>query len=267
MAKIKAVAVDMDGTFLNDQKNYDRDFFKQLLQKMHAQDVHFIVASGNQYARLQDDFKEFYTEIDFVAENGANLLAKGKEMLVQTIDQKTIQDIIAFQEGIKDSHLTVNGVKSAYMLVDEDPKFLESIFYYCPAHTLLASFNDLPADRFIKINLAVPQELTEQIMANLRKNFGAKVHVTSSGFGDIDIIKRGVNKAQGLELMLKQWGLTGDDLAAFGDGGNDIEMLKFAKYSYAMDNATPEVKAVARFKAPSNNDSGVLKALEKLLSK
>ncbi|WP_075529695.1 Cof-type HAD-IIB family hydrolase [Ligilactobacillus sp. WC1T17] len=256
----------MDGTFLDNPKNYDRALFGKLLAKMKDQGVHLIVASGNQYARLQDDFRECFQEIDFVAENGAYLLGKGKEMLAQTLNPKTVEKIVQFQKNIKDSHLALNGIKSAYMLKSEDKDYLKSRFYYCPSHTLVDSFDKLPDDRFIKLNLAVPAEDIKQTVARLTEMFGAEVHVTSSGFGDIDIIKKGVNKAQGLETMLKRWNLTGEDLAAFGDGGNDIEMLRFAKYSYAMANADPEVKKVSQYSTLSNNESGVLKALEELLN-
>ena len=61
--------------------------------------------------------------------------------------------------------------------------------------------------------------------------------------------------------MLASWNLTLDDLVAFGDGGNDFEMLKAAGLSYAMENGSDEVKKVADKIAPNNNDSGVLKVL------
>ena len=75
-------------------------------------------------------------------------------------------------------------------------------------------------------------------------------------------MKKGVNKAQGLDLMLKRWNLGHDDLIAFGDGGNDIEMLTHAKYGYAMENGDPKVKAIADYIAPANNEAGVLQVLK-----
>ena len=45
---------------------------------------------------------------------------------------------------------------------------------------------------------------------------------------------------------------------AFGDSGNDIEMLQQAGFGFAMANARPHVKAVARYHAPHNNEEGVL---------
>ena len=49
----KAVAVDMDGTFLNDQRSYDHQLFDQVLTKLEKHDIRFIVASGRPFARLK----------------------------------------------------------------------------------------------------------------------------------------------------------------------------------------------------------------------
>ena len=49
MIPFKAVAIDMDGTFLRDDKSYNKKLFSELLNKMKERDIHFIVASGNQF--------------------------------------------------------------------------------------------------------------------------------------------------------------------------------------------------------------------------
>ena len=67
---VKLIAVDMDGTFLNDKKTYNRERFQQQYQQMKAQQIHFVVASGNQYYQLASFFPEIVDEIAFVAENG-----------------------------------------------------------------------------------------------------------------------------------------------------------------------------------------------------
>jgi hypothetical protein len=55
-------------------------------------------------------------------------------------------------------------------------------------------------------------------------------------------------------------------VVAFGDSGNDVEMLRQSGFSFAMANARPHIKAVARFEAPHNNDEGVLDVIEKVLN-
>lgn len=57
---IKLIAVDMDGTFLSDQKTYNRDRFMAQYQHMKRQGIRFVVASGNQYYQLISFFPEMW---------------------------------------------------------------------------------------------------------------------------------------------------------------------------------------------------------------
>lgn len=82
----------------------------------------------------------------------------------------------------------------------------------------------------------------------------------------MDIIPQNVNKANGLKEFLAYLDVPRTQLIAFGDGKNDIEMLKLAGLSYAMENGQDSVKKIAKFIAPSNNDNGVFKVLNKYLN-
>ena len=67
----------MDGTFLSDQKTYNRERFMAQYQQMKAQGIRFVVASGNQYYQLISFFPEIANEIAFVAENGGWVVSEG----------------------------------------------------------------------------------------------------------------------------------------------------------------------------------------------
>lgn len=75
-----------------------------------------------------------------------------------------------------------------------------------------------------------------------------------------------MNKGRALEWLLNRWNLKPDQLIAFGDANNDLEMLALTKNSYAMASSSPTLIETAKYRAPSNNDSGVLEVLEKELS-
>ena len=70
----------MDGTWLTDQKDYDKELFLREFAEMQKQGIKFVVASGNQYANLMTRFPEVLDKIYFVAENGA-LVAQGRQIL------------------------------------------------------------------------------------------------------------------------------------------------------------------------------------------
>ncbi|MDF9445617.1 HAD hydrolase family protein, partial [Limosilactobacillus mucosae] len=70
----KVVAFDMDGTFLRDDKTFDRELFSQLLDRLLAQDVHVVVASGDQYECLLKYFPTRHEQLTFISENGAHII-------------------------------------------------------------------------------------------------------------------------------------------------------------------------------------------------
>ena len=80
-----------------------------------------------------------------------------------------------------------------------------------------------------------------------------------------DCIARGTNKASGIDHVCRHYGFQPSETMAFGDGGNDIEMLRHAGIGVAMGNASDEVKAAADYVTESVDDDGVAKALQRLL--
>ena len=65
---VKVIVTDMDGTFLDDAKQYDRDRFQAQFEQLKARNIEFVVASGNQYYQLISFFPELKDQISFVAE-------------------------------------------------------------------------------------------------------------------------------------------------------------------------------------------------------
>ena len=92
----KAVAVDVDGTFVNDEKQYDHQMFSEILTRLHQHGAHFIIASGRPAGRLADDFSEFIDSIDFVADNGAVLVRDGKIIRTTSFSKKCILNFIEY---------------------------------------------------------------------------------------------------------------------------------------------------------------------------
>ena len=119
-------------------------------------------------------------------------------------------------------------------------------------------------DQILKFAPTVPEEKTWDYYHLFRRRLAGWVEPTTSGHGSIDLILPGCHKASGLRRLVERWGITPEQCVAFGDGGNDIEMLRYCGHSYAMANAPAEVKQAARAVCPSNEEDGVLSTLETL---
>lgn len=264
MQPIKMVAVDMDGTFLRSGRVYDKPRFRKILRRMQAQGARFVVASGNQYAQLHDTFAPVGDEIAYVAENGA-LVAQGSDILfAAAIPRDTVTFVLDWCDRHPEVLNIFCGLRSAYCQRGRvEQKFFDiAAIYY---HKLeWADDLHMVDDQILKFALDVPADQTARYVQMLREELDGRLVPTSSGHGSIDLILPGCHKASGLQRLAALWGLTPEECAAFGDGGNDVEMLRWCRHSYAMDNAPDDVKRAAAHVCPSNEEDGVLQTLDVL---
>lgn len=265
MEKIKMIAVDMDGTFLNDEHDYNRERFESLYSQMKNRNIKFVVASGNQYYQLKSFFKGKDKEISYIAENGALVIKENKELFCAEMKMSLVYEVVKFLNQHSSVSYLASGRKTAYIKKSIDQKFKDIAAIY--NHELLEvdAFRDFD-DKIFKFALIVPADETDEIVGSIQKQFKDRISVVSSGHGSIDIIIPGLHKAHALTILQKEWNISNDEIMVFGDGGNDLEMIKHAKYSYAVDNASTKVKNASKYLALSNNEDGVLDVIERYLS-
>lgn len=108
----------------------------------------------------------------------------------------------------------------------------------------------------------MPENRVDQLTERFNQAFQGRLVAVTSGYGSIDILPHGIHKAWGLEQVLNRLGIDPEHVMAFGDSDNDIELLSYVGYSYAMENATDRVKAIAKYRAPSHLESGVFRVIE-----
>ena len=252
---IKLIAVDMDGTFLSDQKTYNRERFMAQYQQMKAQGIRFVVASGNQYYQLISFFPEIANEIAFVAENGGWVVNEGKDVFNGELSKDAFSTIV---------EIIACGKNSAYTLkkYDAEMKAVAEMYYHRLEY--VDNFDNID-DIFFKFGLNLSDELIPQVQKELHDSIGDIMVPVHTGNGSIDLIIPGVHKANGLRQLQKLWGIDDSEVVVFGDGGNDIEMLRQAGFSFAMENAGNAVVAAAKYRAGSNNHEGVLDIIDKVL--
>lgn len=264
---IRLVAVDIDGTFVHSDYTYDRQRFGRLFETMKKAGCRFVAASGNQYAQLRDVFGEYAADMAFVAENGAYVRDRNELVFAANMDRQVVQDVIEALDKDPAIQTVLCGAKSAYCQrgkVSQAFYDLTSVYYH-----QLRWVDDfrMVGDQILKFAPTVPEEKTWEYYERFRRELDGKVEPTTSGHGSIDLIVPGCHKASGLKRLVERWGIHPEQCAAFGDGGNDIEMLRYCGYSFAMDNADKAVKKAAKNVCPSNEEDGVLVVLEQWFGK
>ncbi|MEU6990744.1 Cof-type HAD-IIB family hydrolase [Streptomyces sp. NPDC046465] len=138
-----------------------------------------------------------------------------------------------------------------------------------PAEKLLAEHpaDSAAADQpVLKVLAFHPGLAPDEFLVLARAAIGDRATVTrSSPSALLEISGPGVSKASTLELCCAERGITPQEVVAFGDMPNDIEMLAWAGTSYAMGNAHPDVVAAASERTVANNDDGVAVVIERIL--
>lgn len=262
---IKAVAVDIDGTFLDDNYHYDKELFQRIFAKMQSVGAHFTFASGDQYAFLQSLAPQSAGAISYVSDNGAMVVDEGGKMVsCGQFDPQLVPQVIDFLKSAGPNvDYAISGPQCLYVPDTMSDDVLKMMIAPYPKRQVFHDLSDIKGPTF-KIVTHVPEKIKHDFYHRLVDHFGDNFHVTISGFGWVDLIIPGCDKGSGLQKLLQRWHLSPDELAVFGDGENDLTMFKLAGHAYAMSNANDTVKAAATDIAPGNNEQGVLKVMSQI---
>lgn len=269
MTRIKMIATDVDGTFLNSQRQFNHTRFDQQLTQLAAAGIHFVVASGNHLGHLEKVFAPSPRVQTFVAENGSLIVDHGQTLLETIIPTTIVNQVITTilaDPALRPQVLRLSGAHGTYVNQTDQPADPASQAYF---FNNIVHVDDLTQvhDTIYKINGEWPNETIQHLAAMLNARFPGKINAMASGFGSIDIVAAHMNKAIGLTELAKTWHIAPNEIAAFGDNDNDRDMLAHVGLGVAMQNGTDSVKEVADLITPADNDhDGVLDVIDAILA-
>jgi Cof subfamily protein (haloacid dehalogenase superfamily) len=133
--------------------------------------------------------------------------------------------------------------------------------------TMVDDRTQLLAEPSVKLMVWLPSEDPAAEWSRLSEALADVVSCTwSSERAPFEIAAPIVSKAAALAEIAARWGIRSAEVMAFGDAPNDLPMLSWAGMSYAVANASPAVLAAAKHRTASNDDDGVARVLEQLVS-
>ncbi|MGL5053931.1 MAG: Cof-type HAD-IIB family hydrolase [Cetobacterium sp.] len=258
---VKLVVTDMDGTFLNDKKEFSDEFWG-IYSKMEEKGIKFVVASGRQYQNLRKNFDRIKEKIIFIAENGSYVINNEEEIYSRVLSEETIKKYIEIGRKIPSTNIVLCGKKSAY-IESQDLEFEKEVEKYYEAKQFVDNLLDIKNDEIIKIAFCDLTGTEKNVYPHLKNEVDCQVVISGDIWLDVSHLES--NKGIALEVLQKEFGINYEETMVFGDYLNDYEMLKKGRYSFAMENAHEEVKKIANFMAKSNNESGVLEELKRVI--
>lgn len=260
---IKLIATDMDGTFLNSEKEFDPRF-NHIFYELNKLGIKFVVASGQQYYRLYQRFIPMSDQMCFIAENGAYVALGTQKLFANDIDRKLVDQAIRIIKKEPRLIMIMCGAKGAYIERKHQEYEYEVKKYYC-MYEFVDDFSQVD-DEIIKLAIFDPQYKIVELLETVKKQLPEELKLVTSGNEWMDIANKEANKGLSMTFIQEYFGIHDYESVAFGDQMNDYELLQSVKYSFAMENAVDAIKDIAYDIVPSNMEQGVLVKLEEIIA-
>lgn len=257
---IKLVAIDMDGTLLDSKKRLPPRL-PAAVHALRAKGITLAIASGRQYYNLLANFPDYQNELLYICENGAMVYQGDTLLYMDEIPASLITSAVERVRSVG-GYAILCGAQSAYLESDDSVLLENANMYY----TRMTRVNDVLAVREPICKIAMFQhKRAEHELYPALAPCADMFQVVLSGESWVDLMRPGVDKGNGMRRVQKALSLTAEECMAFGDYPNDCEMMDEVYHSYAMANSHPDLRARCRFTAPSNDEDGVLRTLEREL--
>jgi len=264
----------MDGTILDSQGLLDLSRLEKILDRLEEKGIRFVIATGNEIHRVRQLLGHLADRVVLIVANGAKIFENNQLIQVETWDDELVEKALTFFEGQECQNqfviTSMNGgfVKEGTIFTQLD-KFMtpEMIELFYQRMNFVEELHPELFGGVLKMSLVVGEDRMDQVQEDFNQVFNGYVQAVSSGYGCLDIIQDGIHKAWALQELLKRWNIKSEEIMAFGDSENDVEMLELAGIAYAMENADEKAKAVATDIAPANSQGGVYQVLEAWLDK
>ncbi len=257
---IKALFVDLDGTLLGVTGGHDMvlppenlEALRQLVKK----EVHVCIASGRGTEHIFDQINTNYGFLfDIIANNGMAILCDGKIINERPgYDPAVLMRLAEFLDDAKEvglfltfgghRHIYLNQKAAGYHKLQEMAKDWRSPNIKEKDIKEFLSGQDYN-DPFKVCLYAGSYPLVIKWLAILDAAFGSEFEIFNTDSRYIEFMPKGVSKGEALKQVCAYYNFALDEVAAVGDAGNDISMLKLTPHSYVMDHAPDFVKAAAK---------------------
>jgi Cof subfamily protein (haloacid dehalogenase superfamily) len=269
----RLIATDLDGTLLRDDKSVSPRTVAALAAAEQAGiEVFFVTGRPARWMDVVSDHVHGHglaicgngaAVVDLHGGPGAHRFVKVRELA----RRNALDAVTLVREAAPGTVYAVEQTYGFHQEPDYPKMHLERPDTLAPAEELLAEGSVTAAEPVLKILAFHPELDPDAFLTLARLAVGDRATVTrSSPSALLEISGPGVSKASTLALCCAERGISHEEVIAFGDMPNDVEMLTWAGRSYAMGNAHPDVLAAASGRTAGNNEDGVAVVIERVLA-
>jgi len=252
---IKAVFFDIDGTLVSFKTHDVAASTEEAIEQLKNKGIKVFVSTGRSINSI-DHIK--YLGFDgYITFNGGYCLSQEGHILYRNaIDKSDIQSVLSYA---KEKSLSFSFMSEKEVSIHDATPEIAGMY----AHLNLAvppqvDFERVDIESILQTNIFLPPDQEALFMAEVMPNSVATRW--SPLFADVN--PKGQSKRKGIDVICEYYDININETMAFGDGGNDIEMIKHVALGVAMGNANPEVKEIADYVTDDVDHDGIWNALK-----
>lgn len=263
---IKLVISDLDGTILDSGQPL-HPYTKEMILQLEDYGIHFTLASGRSLASLRPYAEALGVKIPMVLANGCIIqsldgVIHHREFMPEDISKKVFEianrersDMVAFvDDRLYYSQLSDNILRVFGKIKDE----LIGVSTWLAMAETITKIN-----KFMVINWESLDYL-DHLEEILTRELAGQADIVRTNIHHVEVMPRGINKATGMGILAEELGIHIDQILAFGDYDNDVEMLEAAGFGAAVANASESAKGKANLVIGSCAENGPAVFLEQL---
>ena len=265
---IKLIAVDMDGTLLNNEKHI-AEAQREALKKAASAGIKVVLCTG----RPLFGVLPLYKELDLSSNEGYAILNNGCEIrktenwtLVRSFEL-TGKEIFYLHSLVKDYDIdfTLSDDKHYFCVGKKPNKYTmqDGELVYVPITEITLEEAMSGKYRMFKAMYVGDMDELTKFQENLPADINKFYSMCRSQKIILEAMPVGADKGQTLKFLVEQLGIERSEVMAIGDGNNDVEMLEYAGIGVAMANGTEAAKNSAKYITDTNENDGVAKAIYK----
>lgn len=250
---IKAIFFDIDGTLVSFRTHQISKATIDTLYELKSRGIRLFIASGR-HLLIMDNLSGFPFD-GYVCMNGSLIFDRGEMIYSRPLDSADADAVITLAEENRipcvlfaEKEIVIN------CHTELTDRVFEMIHLPKPEPVSLLRYLGKPVSQF---TIFIDRETEEKtLLPLLRHSVTARWHPE---FTDID--PENISKAEGISRVIERYGIRREEVMAFGDGGNDIEMIEYAGIGVAMGNAASDVRSHADYVTSTVDEDGIVNAV------
>ena len=267
---IKLIAIDMDGTLLNEKKHIDKAEKEAIHEAIEA-GIKIVLCTGRPLYGILPFYEELgLSELDskgyVILNNGCSIHKTKDWKLIDQVNftSDDIEYLYKFSESYDINFTLVNDIY--YFNIGRKPTdelIKDAGFVFSDITDISLEEAKSGKHKIMKIMFLGDPEIMADFQEKNEDIIKSKYSGVLSQSYVYEVFPKDNNKGTGLKKLAEKLGIKQEEVMAIGDGNNDIEMFEYANYSVAMKNATELAKKAAKYETDSNENNGVAKAIRK----